>query len=63
VGRRAYLHGYAAALKNAKPKRGAPLPAEVQADQRLCNVLGVYQKSCTRVRGRSVLRSVCHVFA
>jgi hypothetical protein len=46
--------GYAAAVENAKAKSGAALLADVQADQRLFNVLGVYQKTCTRVRGRVV---------
>jgi hypothetical protein len=46
--------GYSAAVEDAKGTSGASLLADVQADHRLFNVLGVYQKSCTRVRGRVV---------
>lgn len=46
--------GYSAAVENAKAKHGAQLLADVRADVRLFNVLGVYQKRCTRVRGRLV---------
>ena len=46
--------GYSAAVEDAKAKGGATLLADVQADQRVFNILGVYQKSCTRVRGRVV---------
>lgn len=46
--------GYAAAVADAKAKSGAALLADVQADRSLFNVLSVYQKGCTRVRGRIV---------
>lgn len=46
--------GYGAAVEEAKARSGASLLADVQADNRIFNVLGVYQKSCTRVRGRVV---------
>jgi hypothetical protein len=46
--------GYSAAVADAKAKSSAVLLADVRADMRLFNVLGVYQKRCTRVRGRVV---------
>lgn len=46
--------GYAAAVGAAKAKSGASLLADVQADRSLFNVLSVYQKVCTQVRGRIV---------
>jgi hypothetical protein len=46
--------GYSAAVEDAKAKSSAALLADVRADMRLFNVLGVYQKRCTRVRGRVV---------
>lgn len=46
--------GYSAAVEAAKAKSGASMLVDVQADNRLYNVLGVYQKSCTRVRARTV---------
>ena len=44
--------GYVAAVENAKAKGGAVLLADVQSDRSVFNVLGVYQKFCTKVRGR-----------
>lgn len=44
--------GYAAAVENAKQKSGAALLADLRADTEGFNILGVYQKRCTRVRGR-----------
>jgi hypothetical protein len=46
--------GYSAAVEDAKAKSMSSLLADVRADMRLFNVLGVYQKRCTRVRGRAV---------
>jgi hypothetical protein len=46
--------GYGAAVEDAKAKSGAALLVDVQSDRTLFNVLSVYQKVCTRVRGRSV---------
>lgn len=46
--------GYAAAVENAKAASGATLLADVRADSNLFNVLGVYQRNCTRVRARVV---------
>src|SRR5690349_3301694 len=46
--------GYSAAVENAKAKHAAQLIADVRADVRVFNVLGVYQKRCTVVRGRVV---------
>jgi hypothetical protein len=46
--------GYSAAVEKAKAESGASMLVDVQADNRLFNVLGVYQKSCTRVNGRVV---------
>lgn len=46
--------GYSAAVEDAKRKSNASLLVDVQADRRIYNVLGVYQKACTRVRGRTV---------
>lgn len=46
--------GYAAAVEQAKQKSGAQLLADVKADRKLFNVLGVYQRACTVVTGRAV---------
>lgn len=46
--------GYSAAIDKAQEKSGAQLIADVKADSRFFNVLGVYQRNCTRVRGRAV---------
>jgi hypothetical protein len=46
--------GYAAAVADAKAKSGASQLADVRADTTFFNVLGVYQKACTRVTGRVV---------
>lgn len=46
--------GYSAAVEAAKAKSGATMLADAKFDRRVFNVLGVYQKSCTRVRGRVV---------
>ena len=46
--------GYSAAVENAKAKTGAALLVDVQSDRSLFNVLAVYQKACTQVRGRVV---------
>jgi TRL-like protein family len=44
--------GYAAAVENAKARSGAALLADLRADTEGFNILGVYQRRCTRVRGR-----------
>lgn len=46
--------GYSAAVEDAKAKSGATMLADVQADRRLFNVVSVYQRVCTQVRGRMV---------
>jgi len=46
--------GYAAAIDKAQESSGAQLIADVKADSSLFNILGVYQRNCTRVRGRAV---------
>jgi hypothetical protein len=46
--------GYSAALEDAKRNSGAQMLVDVQADTSLFNILGVYQQSCTRVRGKTV---------
>lgn len=46
--------GYAAAVADAKSKSGAAQLADVRADTTFFNVLGVYQRACTRVTGRVV---------
>jgi hypothetical protein len=46
--------GYAAAVADAKSKSGAAQLADVRADTTFFNVLGVYQKACTRVTGKVV---------
>lgn len=46
--------GYSAAIDKAQEASGAQLIADVKADSNLFNVLGVYQRNCTRVRGRAV---------
>lgn len=46
--------GYAAAVADARAKSGASQLADVRADTTFFNVLGVYQKACTRVTGRVV---------
>ena len=45
---------YAAAVADARAKSGASQLADVRADTTLFNVLGVYQKACTRVTGKVV---------
>jgi len=45
--------GYAAAVDNAKRSSGARMLVDVEADTRLFNILGLYQESCTRVRGKT----------
>jgi TRL (tRNA-associated locus)-like protein len=46
--------GYAAAVADAKAKSGGTQLADVRADTTFFNVLGVYQRACTRVTGRVV---------
>jgi TRL-like protein family len=46
--------GYAAAVADAKSKSGGAQLADVRADTTFFNVLGVYQRACTRVTGRVV---------
>lgn len=46
--------GYTAAIDDALHASGAKLLADVRADTSSFNILGVYQKQCTRVRGRAV---------
>jgi hypothetical protein len=46
--------GYAAAVADAKLKSGGSQLADVRADTTFFNVLGVYQKACTRVTGKVV---------
>lgn len=46
--------GYAAAVADAKAKSGGSQLADVRADTTFFNLLGVYQKACTRVTGRVV---------
>jgi hypothetical protein len=46
--------GYSAAVEKAKAASGASTLVDIQADTRVFNVLGVYQKSCTRIRARTV---------
>jgi hypothetical protein len=46
--------GYRAAMEDAIQKSQARLLADVKADSNFMNVLGVYQRTCTRVRGRVV---------
>lgn len=43
--------GYGAAVEDAKAKGGAALLADVQSDRSIFNVLSVYQRICTKVRG------------
>ena len=45
--------GYSAAVENAKRSSGARMLVDVEADTKLFNILGVYQQSCTRVRGKT----------
>jgi hypothetical protein len=47
--------GYSAAVDDAKRGSSARMLADVEADTKLFNVLGVYQQSCTRVRGKTVM--------
>jgi len=49
--------GYSAAVDAAKAKSGASMLADVQVDNRVYNVLGVYQKSCTRIALQSTRRA------
>jgi hypothetical protein len=46
--------GYRAAIEQAKAQTGAKLLADVQVDTAFFNVLSVYQRTCTVVRGRIV---------
>ncbi len=46
--------GYAAAVADAKSRSGAAQLADVRADTTFFNVLGVYQRACTRVTGKVV---------
>jgi hypothetical protein len=46
--------GYSAAVDDAKRASGASMLVDVEADTKLFNVLGVYQQSCTRVRGKTL---------
>lgn len=47
--------GYRAAMNDAlENARGATTLADVKSDSNVFNVLGVYQRICTRVRGRTV---------
>ena len=46
--------GYAAAVADAKAKSPGTQLADVRADTTFFNLLGVYQKACTRVTGRIV---------
>ena len=46
--------GYGAAVEDAKAKSGAALLVDVQSDRSVFNILSVYQRVCTRVRGRTV---------
>jgi hypothetical protein len=46
--------GYSAAVEKAKAASGASTLVDIQADTRVFNVLGVYQKSCTRIHARTV---------
>ena len=48
---------YSAAVDAAKAKSGASMLADVQVDNRVYNVLGVYQKSCTRIALQSTRRA------
>ena len=45
--------GYSAAVEDAKRSSVARLIVDVEADTKLFNILGVYQESCTRVRGKT----------
>lgn len=45
--------GYSAAVEDAKHNSGARMIVDVEADTKLFNILGVYQESCTRVRGKT----------
>ncbi len=47
--------GYTRAVEDAKRGSHARMLADVEADTKLFNVLGVYQESCTRVRGKTVM--------
>jgi TRL-like protein family len=47
--------GYSAAVGDAKRDSGARMLVDVEADTKLFNILGVYQQSCTRVRGKTVM--------
>lgn len=46
--------GYRGAMEDALSKSQARMLADVKADSNFLNVLGVYQRTCTRVRGRVV---------
>lgn len=45
--------GYSAAVEDAKRSSGAHMLVDVEADTRLFNILGLYQKSCTIVHGKT----------
>jgi hypothetical protein len=46
--------GYAAAVADARSKSGGAQLADVRADTSFFNVLGIYQRACTRVTGKVV---------
>jgi hypothetical protein len=46
--------GYAAAVADARSKSGGAQLADVRADTTFFNVLGLYQRACTRVTGKVV---------
>jgi hypothetical protein len=46
--------GYSAAVADARSKSGGAQIADVRADTTFFNVLGVYQRACTRVTAKVV---------
>lgn len=46
--------GYRSAMNDALEKSKGKLLVDVKADSNFMNVLGVYQRTCTRVRGHVV---------
>jgi hypothetical protein len=46
--------GYAAAVADARSRAGGGTLSDMRADSTVLNVLGVYQKACTRVTGKLV---------
>lgn len=46
--------GYSAAVDDARRKADAVLLADVKVDRSAFNILGVYQRHCTRVSGLAV---------